>query len=242
MIKIGGIKSKHYFVSKIKRENNTMKNRIKRGFLFLLLALLAFGGLGLEMLLAFLIEPLIYGVGLDEFNTKQNILHWIITCAVWGCATVSLLFFAKQKMKINIFKNKKNVKIINWILCVILLVVSITVSMIDWNGLKVQKEFAYHGWLKFIFQYLYYFFETILVVLIIIFGQEAGEHFFKYSKIPYGGILTAITWGLVHCLTKGDFIIGLLSFASALMFGMVYLFSKKNIYISFPFIFLMFIL
>ncbi|MDD4351306.1 MAG: hypothetical protein PHP83_03940, partial [Clostridia bacterium] len=152
-----------------------------------------------------------------------------------------LLFFAKKKFDLDIFANKKNIKILNWILCFVCLAFAVTISVIDWNGFKPIKEFAYNGWLKFIFQYIYYFFETALVFLIIIFGQEAGEKWFKQDKIPYGGILTALTWGLIHCLTKGDIITGLLSFVAALLFGTVYVLSKKNIYIAFPFILVMFV-
>lgn len=52
---------------------------------------------------------------------------------------------------------------------------SLAVSYFDWNGSKVVKEWIYNGWLKFIFQYIYYTFETVLVSLIMIFGQNAFE-------------------------------------------------------------------
>lgn len=218
------------------------KNDTKNGFMFLLFALLAFGGLGLEMLLAFLIEPLIYGVTLNDFSTVQIIVHWVITCAIWGISAFLLLLFAKRHFGFDMFANKQNIKALNWVLCFICLAASITISLIDWNGFKPAKEFIYNGWLKFIFQYIYYLFETALVYLMIIFAQEAGEKWFKQSKIPYGGIFTALTWGLIHWLTKGDLVIGLLSLVFALLFGVVYLLAKKNTYIAFPFILLMLIL
>lgn len=222
-------------------EIKTKKNT-KHGFIFLLLALLAFAGLGLEMLTAFLIEPLIYGHSLDEFTTTQNITHWITICVVWGVSAFLLLFFAKKKMDFDIFISRDNIKILNWILCFAVLTISIIISIIDWNGLKPVKEFIYNGWLKFIFQYIYYVFETVLVLLIVVFGQASGEKLFKSNKIPYGGILAGLTWGLVHMLTKGDIIVGLWSFALSILFGIVYLLAKKNVRIAFPFILLMFIL
>ncbi len=47
--------------------------------------------------------------------------------------------------------------------------------------------------------YLYYIFEVVLVVLIIIYGQKAIETLLKKeSLIPFGGIILAMTWGAIH--------------------------------------------
>ncbi|MDD4351270.1 MAG: hypothetical protein PHP83_03715, partial [Clostridia bacterium] len=81
----------------------TARKKVKDGFIFLFFALLAFGGLGLEMLLAFLIEPLIYGIGLEDFSTTQYIIHLIVTCTLWGVSVFLLLFFAKKKFDLDIF-------------------------------------------------------------------------------------------------------------------------------------------
>ena len=43
------------------------------GIKYLILALLAFAGLGLEVLLAFALEPLMYGSSMDSWNDLQNI-------------------------------------------------------------------------------------------------------------------------------------------------------------------------
>ncbi len=61
------------------------------------------------------------------------------------------------------------------------------------NRAKVLKELHYNGWLKFIFQYIYYVFETGLVLLIIVFGQKAFEKWFHNDSrvlIPYVCIIT----------------------------------------------------
>lgn len=77
---------------------------------------------------------------------------------------------------------------------------------------------------------------------IIVFAQEAGESWFKKSNIPWGGVLVSLTWGLAHIFTKGNLLIGILSFLSGLLYGSVYIICKKNIYIAYPIIFLMFAL
>jgi membrane protease YdiL (CAAX protease family) len=84
---------------------------------------------------------------------------------------------------------------------------------------------------------LYYIFETGLFVLIIVFAQEAGEIWFKKSTIPWGGILVSLTWGLAHILAKGDLSVGLIAFIGVLLYGSIYIISKNNLFIVFPFIF-----
>ena len=139
------------------------------------------------------------------------------------------------------FSYKDTVSIQRLLVCFVILAISIVSSIIIWNGFKVVKEFQYNGWLKFIFQYLYYIIEAGLFLLIIVFAQKAGEIWFKKSNIPWGGFLVALTWGLAHIFTK-DLHTGIIAFISGLLFGSIYIICKKNLYITYPIIFLMFVL
>ncbi len=209
---------------------------------FLSLALYAFGGLGLEVLLAFMIEPLVYGKSINDFTTFESILHWIITCIMWGSAAAILIRYSREKYKFNIFEERDKIEKINWFIALVILGVCIIISNWSWNGFKILKELERNGWLKFIFQYIYYLFEVILVMLIIVFGQKAGEMQFKNHKVPWGGILVGLTWGLVHMLTKGDLMIGLTACLAGILYGVTYLALKKNIYATYLLVLLMFIL
>ena len=93
-------------------------------------------------------------------------------------------------------------------------------SVLDWGGFKVYLEWKSHGTLLFIFQYIYYVFETLLFTLILVFAQLAFETWFKNRKIPYGGIVMGLTWGLAHIFTKGSLLIGLEGVAIGLLFGL----------------------
>ena len=214
----------------------------KQGVPFLFLALLAFSGLGIEALLAFLIEPLIYGQSMSEWGVAKNILHWIITCTIWGVISLLLYKAACRRYSFNLFSFREKPRLINWLICLSALAACIVLSIIDWNGLKVVKEFQYNGFLKFIFQYIYYGFEAVLVLLIIAFGQRAGEHFFSVKNIPWGGILAGLTWGLVHMLTVGSIFSGLYFCLFGVLYGVIYLGAKKNTFISYTLILLTFIL
>lgn len=165
----------------------TERNNFKIGFIFFSLGVYAFAGLGLEALLAFLIEPLIYAKSLNEFSITESILHWIMTCIIWSVVSLVLIKVAKKKYNFDVFSCKSSIGLQNWILCFVLLAISVVISFINWNGFKLVKEFLHNGWLKFIFQYIYYLFETILFTLIILFAQRAGEVWFKKDNIPWGG-------------------------------------------------------
>lgn len=84
-------------------------------------------------------------------------------------------------------------------------------------------------------------FETFLVMLILIFGQKAFELWFHNDKIPYGGIVVAITWGIAHFFTK-DIVTGILCMISGFAFGSVYLLVNRDIRKAFPILFIMFAL
>lgn len=208
---------------------------------FLSLAALAFGGIGLEVVLAFGIEPLIYGAAMSEWSDLQNILHWIITCALWGGVSWGLIHTAKKSYGFDLFRRGNKVAVWQWILIAAFIIGSLIVSYVDWNGSKLIKEFSSNGLVKFIFQYLYYVFETALVMLILIFGQMAFEKWFHRENIPYGGIIVAITWGIGHFFTK-DIWTGIASMLSGLAFGSVYLLLNRDVRKTFPVLLAMFVL
>lgn len=218
-------------------------NISEKGSAFLKLSLYALSGVLLELLIL-LIEILVYGKSINHlsFSGAEKILHWILACITWAAVSYQLIKTSREKYKFDIFKYRNSLDSKNWLVCLILLTVSIASSLIEWHGFKVLKEFLYYGWLQFIFQYIYYLFETILVVLIITFAQKAGEIWFRKDKIPWGGIFVGSTWGLLHIVTKFQVYAGLLAFLEGLLFGVAYLTSRKDLRITYPLIFLMFVL
>lgn len=211
------------------------------GIDFLILALLAFAGLGLELLLAFAIEPVLYGASMREWSDLQNILHWTFTCILWGGTSLVLFWLAKKKYGFDLLQRGDKMAVWQWLLVAAFVVMSLIISYIDWNGSKVMKEFYVNGPVKFIFQYLYYIFETFLFMLILIFGQKACEKWFRREKIPYGGILVAMTWGAGHFFTKGIWT-GIVCMIAGLAFGSVYLLVNRDVRKAFPILWLMFVL
>lgn len=218
------------------------KRNVGKGIGYLLLGLCAFTGLGIEALYAFLLEPMIYGSQMADWNVSQNISHWSITCISWGIITYVIIKVSKKWLGFNIFENKGKMKLWQWICVALCIIFSLSVSYWDWNGFKVVKEYQYNGLLKFIFQYIYYIFETVLFSLILIYGQKAFEMWFKIVNIPYGGIILAVTWGLAHIFTKGNLLAGLLSALGGFTYGIVYLLVNRDIKKTLPILFVMFML
>jgi len=205
-------------------------------------ALTAFGGLGLEVLLTYVIEPAIYGVGMGEFSTMQHILHWIITCIVWGAVAVWLVWDIKKRCGWDMMTKGEPMKPWQWAVIVVACICAMWIVSMNWNGLKVIEEFKRKGVLLFTFQYIYYAFETLLFMLIIVFGQKAFELWFKRVNIPYGGIICGLTWGLAHIFTKGSFSTGIWAMLLGFLMGTAYLMTNKDIRKTYVVLFIMFIL
>lgn len=212
-----------------------------KGSDFLYLALYAFAGFAFELLLANVIEPFL-GITLESMTTMQNIVHWLITSAFWGIFGCFLIHVARKKYGFDIMEEKASLQGQQILLCVLSILLMAYVQSLDWGGFRPLIEFLRQGPMKFLFQYIYYFFETFLFSLIIIFGQKAFEIWFKKKNIPYGGIVLALTWGLGHILSKGSFTIGLLTALSGFLFGAVYLIVGRDYRKTLPLLFLMFVI
>ena len=222
--------------------NNGVANQF--GWKYILLSLGAFMGLALEALHAYGWEPFVYGVPLREFSVWQSIIHWVITCIIWVGVVYLLIRIAKNKLDFDIFVKGERMKL--WQLLAVLfgIILSLLISYLAWDGFKIIKEFNYNGLLKFIFQYIYYMVETLLFLLIIIFGQKAFEIWTKKRNIPWGGIICGLTWGVAHIISRGHFDIqnGVLSTLAGFLFGAVYLLTNRDFKKSWIILFLMFVL
>lgn len=210
-----------------------MKNKIEsffksESYQYFEYALLAFGGLGIEVLYAYWLEPLIYGHSMKEFTTIECIIHWSVTIITWLVVAYLIVRSAKKNLGFQL-KGIDSMCTLGGIIasCVLIGLMALE-NYVDVGGLKIIHEFHRLGVLKFIFQHLYYLAEVILFTLIIVFGQNALEKLFGKKNVPYGGIIVGLTWGLAHCFTKGSIWIGLGGIVLGFLFGAVYMFLGKD--------------
>lgn len=216
-----------------------MKEKVT-GWDYFWLAMTAFGGLGLEVVYAFFLEPRIYGAPMQKWTSGQTIVHWILTCLTWGAVAVYLICSAKKDCGFDLLQKGSPMKPWQWCAAAAGLILSLALNYLDWGGFKFIREFQNKGALLFSFQYVYYAMETVLFLFIIAFGQKACEVWFKNAKIPYGGILCGLTWGLAHIFTKGNLLIGISGIFYGFIFGAAYLLAGRDIRKSWTLLFLMF--
>ncbi len=210
------------------------------GFDYLWCSLYACAAVALELLVIW-IEGMI-GIDASAFTISQNIVHWLVTIVLWVAAGMLVIYIGKKTTGFDIWEHKEKIKGWQYIAIVVCFGVNIAAKYLDWNGFKVLIEWNSRGPLLFVFQYLYYLAEGFLISLIIVFGQMACEKWFKNEKIPYGGIILGLTWGLTHTFSKGSLWIGILAAFGGFLFGTAYLFVNKDYRKALPMITLLFIL
>ena len=208
---------------------------------YLWLGLYAFCGLGVEAVYAYLLEPIFYGAPMQEWSTVQIVIHWIITCVTWGLIAAALIRKSDSKYNYPLTGKGQRMSIQGVVLCITFIAAAFIIDYIDWNGFKVYLEYVNKGLLLFIFQYIYYAFETMLFLLIIVFGQKACEVWFGRENFPYGGIICGMTWGLAHVFTK-NLLTGLMGLVLGVALGSVYLVVKRDLKKAYLVMFLMFVL
>ena len=223
---------------KEKKENR--KEKIMGGD-YLALGLYAFAGLGMEVLYAYLLEPVLYGAPMQDWSNTQTIIHWILTCITWGTFAFILIKKSGEKYRFQLLKKGNPVRLWQYGLCVLFILLAFAIDYIAWDGFKVYLEYVNKGLLLFSFQYIYYAFETMLFLLIIVFGQKACEVWFHKEKIPYGGIICGLTWGLAHIFTK-NLLTGLLGIALGFAMGSVYLIVNRDLKKAYVVLFFMFVI
>ena len=213
----------------------------EKGVSYILVSVLSFIVLCIEFILAYLIEPIVYNKTMHEWSDSQYITHWTLTCIIWGIGISLIYSYSKNKLDFNFLKRGPRMNRKGYILIIIAVIVSFCVSYYEWNGIKIIIEYTNLGFIKFIYQYIYYACEVMLFMLILIFGQKACEIWFKKKEIPYGGVIVAVSWGASHFLSK-DIITGIFSMLAGFIFGSVYLLTNRDGRKTYNIFFLIFIL
>lgn len=198
--------------------------------------LYAFAGFGLEILLGML-ESMI---GIEK-NLFFSCLHWSLTCVLWGTVAYLLVRNSTKKLRYAVLEEKKKPANQKMMAVALLMVLALIAKYMVIGGFKIVMEMTSLGGVQFIFQFIYYLFETALIVLAIVFGQRFFENLTNCKVVPFGGIFLACTWGLVHVLTQ-DFMTGIYAVVSAVVYGVIYVLLNKNIRWSYLLISILFII
>ncbi len=210
------------------------------------LALYAFALVGLELALL-AVEPLL---GLPSDSFLAQIVHWVLTITVWVGGGIGLMAWARHRTDFRLRGDAEpRMGIVRWLAVTALVVATLVVQWMLQGGVlppfaehnALSERFGDAGTVAWLVQVAYYFAELAVIVLIIAFGQRAGEGWFRPKWVPWGGIVLAMTWGLVHFLTQ-DTATGVYGIALSLVMGSVHVLTGKNLLITYPILLVMFIL
>lgn len=181
----------------------------------------------------------------------QSILHWSLTCTAWGATAYGVIFLSKKQgfdiLALTDRPGKRQMLYLG-----LIMIAGIAFMSSTWEfQLKPLVElsnfrnvYGKGGIWAFLFQYLYYLFESILLVLLVALGQYVGELFSPHAvmkNIPLGGIFCALTWGMLHGLSK-DFETAVLCIGLSALFGAAYLLSRRNMRYAYAVIALIFLI
>ena len=208
---------------------------------YLWMSLLSFGAFMLEYLSIFAIEVTFLHVDIQNYTTHQKYIHCIIMVFMWAFFIGVLLLFSSKHYHFPARGNKRDkISLKNWIVTLACFIGCKIMTFIDWHTLKFIGEAQSKTVFQFWVQYLYYIFEVMLVLLIIIYGQKAFETLLeKESLIPFGGIILAVTWGAFHFVSRGvglEIWNGISTMIFSILSGVMYLRLNKKCLYSYLFI------
>ncbi len=184
----------------------------------------------------------IFGGTFIDWHYSLQVLSKIIPAILWGLLFIVANKLSSNKLNLNFLKSDEKIPKINYFIPTFFVIIAIFLNYLSWGNFKLLVEYQNSGFIGFIAQHIYYFFEIIIVATLIVLFQKSCETYFKKPNLPYSGIIVAITWGLAHIFTQNNVLVGLLAFVYGIGFGSVYLVLKRNFKLTVLFLFLMFIL
>ncbi len=212
-------------------EINLKAKPLKAAFLFLLTGLYLSEALGI---LIFLIAS---GFSIAKISKVLS------SATIYGVALITICFFRTTSVAYywNWLKKKNLLKLkfrFSWKLLPVLIVTLIFIllwkpdilagkpqSLTEFTFFK-NKYGIYSGSLLFLLQYIYYFLEALVIVLILEGFQTAGEAKFSRS-LPWGGIALIIFWSGIHFFSKG-ISTGIYAVCQGIIFSAAFLWDKRN--------------
>ncbi len=210
------------------------------------LALYAFALVGLELVLL-AVEPVL---DLPPNGLRTQVVHWVLTILVWVVGAFGLVVLALRESDFGL-RRASNARItpLRWLIITMLVAASLAAQWILQGGIfpplaeheALSERFGDFGTIAWIVQVAYYLAELVVIVLIIAFGQEAGERIFRAKWVPWGGFMLATTWGFVHFLTQ-DMATGIYGSGLSLAMGTIYFLTGKSLFITYPILVVIFIL
>ena len=208
---------------------------------YLWLSLLAFGAFFLEYAVIFLVDGLLLRVNLGNYTPLQRGFHCMFMACLWAVIAGALLLFSRRRLGFPARAGGADaIPPTGWVWAFACLAGCKILTFLDWHTLKVVGEFREKTLFEFGAQYLYYLAEVILVLLILIYGQKAGEAMlYKACAFPFGGVILALTWGAFHFVSRGaglELWNGISTMLFSLLAGLIYVKLNRKLLLSYLFL------
>lgn len=222
---------------------------------YFLVAFLLFTLLGCDFLSLFagrLVDgrPLL-GPGVWSTHWYATVVTFLCSCTMW-CIGVVLVFRwirgqpgSSERLRIG-WDLRAGILLI---LTVILIFIDafFTGSLRDGTFPEIARAYAgfgrrygSHAGIVLAFQYIYYFFESLMVVLMVVCFQRAGELWSGKTAVPWASLGLVCTWGVIHFLSHPSGALGVTVWSS--LPGVLYVLGRKNLIPVFSILLLAFFL
>ncbi|MCJ1697911.1 hypothetical protein MT349_19180 [Rathayibacter caricis] len=202
-------------------------------------ALIVFAVFAWELVVFLLLDPLL-GSG-----PRAGLQHQLITAAGWGMGGVLL---ARTAVRSSVIADRSardpaiSSPTVRVGIVVAAAVLAIAVRAFAFGEVKIAGELAGNGAdpLATVVLLLYYLTEAFLIVLLILFAQRAGVAWFGHPALPWGGVLLALTWGVMHLFLQG-LSGGLYAIIASVLYGLIVVHGPRRIPAVFAIVALAFI-
>jgi hypothetical protein len=189
------------------------------------LALLAFAVFGWELVVTMLLDGVIEGV---VGPTWLRAVHWLVTAAGWTAGALVLL---RQEPWLagaasDAIRGRGRRVAVGTVALVVAIGVRTALTQ-EWKPLaEVTRLHEDVGSSAFAVSLaalvLYYLAETLVIVVLVGYGQRWGTERWGRPAVPWGGLALACTWGATHLLLQGP-AGGLYAMGAAVLYGLLHL-------------------
>jgi hypothetical protein len=197
-------------------------------------ALIVFAVFAWEFVVLLLIDPFLFQ---EENDTAAPIWHHAITAAGWALGAALL---TRSAARVGVFTDRKNAAPAGSVAIRTLVVVAaasaaVLIRAAAFGEFKIGAEIAdiitnsgSLAPLGITALLAYYVTEAALIVLVIMFGQRAGKKQFGRREVPWGGIVLAGTWGIMHIFLQGP-AGGAYAIIAAVLYGLIVAYGPRPV-------------
>ena len=156
---------------------------------------------------------------------------WIFGAILLGRNAARVGVFSDRRKRINPLPSS----VLGYVTVLGAVVLAVAVRTVAFGEMKIVGEFTGLGDragsgapLSALALVAYYVAETALIVLLLLFAQRAGETRFGHPAIPWGGLVLALTWGVMHFFLQGPSA-GLYAVFAAILYGVIIVYGPRSL-------------